>query len=315
MSLTRRDALKGAAFLGGLGLLGGAPARHAMAAPAAPGPSSFSYCLNIACIRGQRLGVVKEFEIAAEAGYTGIEPWTGPLMEYEANGNSVADLAARMEDWGLTIESAIGFAPWIVNDDTQRAEALEQMKREMDLLKRLGGKRIAAPPAGATRNVVIDLDDAAQRYHALLELGREMGVTPQLEIWGPSENLHKMSQAAYVLAGCGHPDACILPDVYHMYKGGSDVDSLKLFGAETIQVFHMNDYPADPPVESIGDGDRVMPGDGIAPLNTILRYLRNAGGPKVLSLEIFNRTYWEQDALEVATLGLRKMKDAVAASG
>jgi 2-keto-myo-inositol isomerase len=233
MSLTRRDALKGAAVLGGLGLLGGAPARHAVAAPAAPPPSSFSYCLNIACIRGQRLG----------------------------------------------------------------------------------GQRIAAPPAGATRNVVIDLDDAAQRYHDLLELGREMGVTPQLEIWGPSQNLHKMSQAAYVLAGCGHPDACILPDVYHMYKGGSDVDSLKLFGAETIQVFHMNDYPADPPVETIGDGDRVMPGDGIAPLNTILRYLRNAGGTKVLSLEIFNRGYWEQDALEVAKLGLRKMKDAVAASG
>jgi 2-keto-myo-inositol isomerase len=313
MSLTRRDALKGAAFLGGLGLFGGAPARHAVAAPAAPTPSSFSYCLNIACIRGQRLGVVKEFETAAEAGYTGIEPWTGPLMEYEAGGNSVADLAARMKDWGLTIESAIGFAPWIVNDDAQRAGAFEQMKREMDLLKRLGGKRIAAPPAGATRNVVIKLDDAAQRYHDLLELGREMGVTPQLEIWGPSENLHKMSQAAYVLAGCGHPDACILPDVYHLYKGGSDIDSLRLFGAEAIQVFHMNDYPADPPIERIGDGDRVMPGDGIAPLDTILRYLRDAGGPKVLSLEIFHRGYWEQDALEVAKLGLRKMKDAVAA--
>jgi hypothetical protein len=39
------------------------------------------------------------------------------------------------------------------------------------------------------------------------------------------------------------------------------------------------------------------------------------GGEKVLSLELFNRTYWEQDPLEVAKTGLAKMKAAVKAIG
>ena len=48
----------------------------------------------------------------------------------------------------MTIESAIGFAPWIVNDAAKRKAGLEQAKREMDMLAQIGGKRMAAPPAG-----------------------------------------------------------------------------------------------------------------------------------------------------------------------
>ena len=35
------------------------------------------------------------------------------------------------------------------------------------------------------------------------------------------------------------------------------------------------------------------------------------GGVKVLSLELFNKTYWAQDAMLVASTGLQKMKALV----
>jgi hypothetical protein len=50
-------------------------------------------------------------------------------------------------------------------------------------------------------------------------------------------------------------------------------------------------------------------------MKEILTDLKNMGGEKVLSLELFNRTYWEQDPLEVAKTGLAKMKAAVKAIG
>ena len=56
----------------------------------------------------------------------------------------------------------------------------------------------------------------------------------------------------------------------------------------------------------------MYPGDGVAPLTDLLQTLRRTGGQKVLSLELFNRTYWSQDPLSVAKTGLAKMK-AVAA--
>ena len=46
-------------------------------------------------------------------------------------------------------------------------------------------------------------------------------------------------------------------------------------------------------------------------IKELISDLHEMGGVKVLSLELFNRDYWQQDALKVAETGLRKMKDIV----
>jgi len=271
----------------------------------------FRYCFNTSTIRGQKLSLDKEIEITAKAGYDAIEPWVDKINEYVKGGGNLNELRRRISDLGLTVESAIAFSRWIVDDDVERAKALEQNKGDMDVLAQIGGKRIAAPPVGATREAGLDLMKAAERYRELLELGDEMGVVPQVEVWGSSKNLHRLGQSMFVVIESGHPKACLLPDVYHIYKGGSDFNGLKLLSPRAIQVFHLNDYPAEPPRETIGDRDRVFPGDGIAPLTQILQDLYANGNRAVLSLELFNPTYWKQDPLTVAKAGLAKMKAAV----
>jgi len=282
---------------------------HPREEPVATEPS-FRYCLNTSTLRGQKLPLVEEVRIAAEAGYTGIEPWIREIEAHRDGGGSLADLKKQMADSGLTVESAIGFSNWIVDDDNRRAEALEQAKREMDLVRQIGGTRIAAPPAGATKQDDLDLNAAAERYRALLELGQQMGVTPQLELWGFSKTLSRLGELAHVAVESGHPDACVMPDVYHIYKGGSDFHGLKLFNGKQIHVFHMNDYPAQPPRSEINDAARVYPGDGVAPLPQIFETLRSIGFRGTLSLELFNPNYWQQDPLTVAKTGLDKMRQS-----
>ena len=271
----------------------------------------FRYCLNTSTIRGQKLSLKREIEITAQAGYNAIEPWVDKIHNYAKEVGDLKDIRRQLSDSGLTVESAISFFQWIVDDDAKRAKGLEQAKRDMDVLAQIGGKRIAAPPAGATREAGLNLKKAAERYRLLLELGEKMGVIPQLEIWGPSKNMHLLGEAMFVLIESGHPNACLLPDVYHTYKGGSDFNGFKHISANTIQVFHLNDYPADPPREKIGDRDRVYPGDGIAPMTQILRDLLANGSRAVLSLELFNPSLWKQDPLAVAKTGLEKMKTEV----
>ncbi len=269
----------------------------------------FSYCFNTSTIRGQKLTLDNEIEITAKAGYHSIEPWVHKIHEYVESGGSLTELHRRINDLGLTVESAIAFSQWLVDDDARRAEALEQNKRDMDALARIGGKRIAAPPAGVRGP--LDLMKAAERYRALLELGDKVGVVPQVEVWGSSKSLHRLGQAMFIVIESGHPKACLLPDVYHTYKGGSDFNGFKMLSHKAIQVFHLNDYPADPPRETISDRDRVYPGDGIAPLTQILQDLHANNNRAVLSLELFNPTYWKEEPLEVAKTGLAKMKAAV----
>jgi sugar phosphate isomerase/epimerase len=268
----------------------------------------FRFCLNTATIRGQKLGIVKEVEVATKAGYQAIEPWVSSLEDYSKQGGSLSDLKKQIADSGLTVESAIAFPAWIAEDPAQRSKGMEQAKREMDLVAQIGGKRLAAPPVGATDKPGLDLMQAAERYRALLEAGDQIGVVPELELWGFSKNLHLLSECAYVAIQTGHPKACILTDMFHLYKGGTDFQSLKLLSRNALQVFHTNDYPADPPREKINDGYRVFPGEGTAPLVEVLRLFRSLGGQTILSLEVFNKKYWEQDALEAARTGLERMR-------
>ena len=302
-SLSRRDALLGAVAAGAIATGASAAAKD----EAEP----FGYCLNGATIRGQKLPLDRQIDVAAQAGYGAIEPWTGDIRRYQQQGGALADVRRKLADLGLKVPSAIGFARWIADDEGQRAKALEQIKGDMDVLRQIGATGMAAAPGGAKRP--LDLAAAAARYRAVLELGDEMGIVAQLELWGPSP-LHTVGQAAMVAADAGHPKASLLLDAYHIYKGGGNFAGLRLLGPLAMHAFHLNDYPADPPRETVNDSHRVMPGDGVAPIGDILRTLRDIGFRGWLSLELFNPDYWKMPAAETAKIGLAKMKAAVAAA-
>ncbi len=307
--IDRRRALGNLAGLGGLALfpISLLPRNRSDVKKFDPvGP--FTFCLNTSTIREKSQGLVSDMELAARAGYDGIEIWVNALQRYVNDGGKPEDIARRASDLGIRVENAIGFASWIVDDPAQRKQGLEQAKREMDMLARAGCHRLAAPPAGATETAGLDLDQAGERFRELIELGKSMDCMPQLEVWGFSKNLHTLSQVLYVAAAARHPDARILPDIYHLHKGGSGYEGIKLVSGKAIEVFHLNDYPAGKDIAELGDGDRIYPGEGIAPIVQVLKDLKAAGGPKVLSLELFNRAYWEQDPLEVARTGLQHMR-------
>ncbi len=310
--VSRREALAlalaGAALgTGGWKHMSGSTLAGAAGASVKP----FRYCFNTSTIRGQKLPLGEVIEIVSRAGYHAIEPWIDEIEHYRSAGGSLSDLAKRLRDHGITVESGIGFATWMVDDPAQRAAGLEQARRDMELLAQIGGKRLAAPPVGATEIENFDLRRAAERYRALLDVGTQVGVVPMAEVWGFSKTLRTLAEAAMIAIGSDHPQACILPDIYHLYKGGSGFHGLKLLSASAVHVFHLNDYPATPPRETITDADRVYPGDGIAPLGEVFRDLKTIGYSGVLSIELFNSTYYAQDPLTVAKTALAKLQEAV----
>ena len=302
---TRRSAIKTLGLTTGLmaatGILEASPKRKK--------ESQFSFCLNTSTIMGQKPGLIGYLDIASKAGYDGVELWIRDIQEYIAAGNSVSGLKKYIEDSGLKFENAIGFAPWMVDDDVKRKAGMKQMEQEMELLASLGCTRVAAPAAGVT--APLDLFKAGERYKALLDLGRKTGVMPQLEFWGAFPFFYHLGQVLMVAAIANDPDARILPDVYHLFRGGSGYNGLKMLSGTAIEIFHMNDFVASIPREEQADKDRVYPGDGAAPIKEILTDLKNMGGKKVLSLELFNQNYWKEDAFTVAKTGLEKMKKLV----
>jgi len=271
----------------------------------------FRFCLNTSTIRGQNPGLLKSIEIAGKAGYDGLELWINDIQDYLKQGNTIDSLSKFISSKGLTVENLISFTSWMVDDESKRKAALVQLEDEMKLMVALGCRRIAAPPAGVEKEKPLDFQKAGTRYREILTLGRKYKVMPQLEFWGASGTLFNLGQALAIAAAANDPDARILPDVYHLFRGGSGFEGLKLMNGKALEIIHMNDYPASKPVSEQTDSDRVYPGDGAAPLKQILGDLKAMGGTKVLSLELFNKTYWAQDASQVASTGLQKMKSLV----
>lgn len=301
--ISRRDLLFASGTAAGAALL----PFSASATPTAKA-QKFEFSLNMSTIMGQKLGLIKELEVASAAGFQHCEIWVPTLEAYLKSGGTLKEAKKRIDDLGIKIQNAIGFAQWIVDDEATRKQGLEQMKREMDMLAQLGCFRTAAPPMGATKEAGLDLRRAAERYRAILDIGVNTGVTPQLEMWGHSKNLNRVADVLFVAAEAGHPSARLLLDVFHIYKGGSSVDCLHTVGHDAVEVFHVNDYITSLAPDQITDADRIYVGDGEAPIKKILDLLK----PEVISLELFNKELYKQDALLVARNGYQKMKALIA---
>ena len=268
--------------------------------------SSFKFSLNTSTIRGQKLSLPQIIELCAKTGYDGFEPWMMEIQAYLETGKSVASLKKLAADAGVEFFDCIGFPTWMAQDEEKSKTGFAQMEKEMGILADLGCPRVAAPAIGT--EAPIDLLKAGEKYRKLLDLGRKTGVMPQLEFWGAFPSFFHLGQAMAVAAAADDKDAKILADVYHLFRGGSGFEGMKMLDGHAIDIFHMNDFPTEIPSTEQQDKDRVFPGVGGAPMKVLADTLKSKGKPIILSLELFNPTYYAMDAEYVVKTGLEKMK-------
>ena len=296
MELTRRELLKG---LAGAGLVtAGAPA-IARKEPA----KGFNLSLNSSTIRP--CGLEEKIQVAAQAGYQGIELWINELDEY-ASGHSLEDLGKKIEDLGLRVPNIIGLWDCIPAEDEKRAEALNEVRRKIEQARKVKSEHIAFIPSPDRPD--IDVVWAAERYREILLVGEELGVIPGVEFVGFFKGIRTLGQAAAIAVHSGHPKACIIADTFHLYRGGSGYEGIRLLQGKSIAVCHFNDVPTSPGQFELGDKHRVYPGDGILPLVRFVQDLKGIGFEGWLSLELFNAEYQKMPPLENAKLGLDKVK-------
>ena len=124
----------------------------------------------------------------------------------------------------------------------------------------------------------------------------------ELDTGGPVDSSPALDATTVYIVGGPDGDARILADVYHLFRGGSGFESLKMLKGSIIDLFHMNDYPGSIPREKQTDSDRVYPGDGVAPIKEILQILADLSA-QGLSLEGIKRVL----ALQAEVAQLRRI--------
>jgi len=268
----------------------------------------FRISLNTSTIRGYKLPVEEQIDLCAAAGFEGIELWVSDVEAYIKQGGTPEALKEQIKSHGLVLENMIAFSTWIADEDNRREEGIRKIRQDMELTSRLGGKYIAAPVQGIRSIEREKLPEYAARYREILTVGDETGVTPILELWGGGA-LNQLSDTAAITIGSGHPNATMLLDFYHLYRGGNSFDSLSQINGNILPVFHINDYPGEPERATLTDADRVFPGDGSCPFDKVLPLLYETGFRGALSIELFNKGYWE--TMDVKTLLQKSYKKTI----
>ena len=257
---------------------------------------------NASTIRGTP--ILRQIEVAALAGFEGIELWFADVDAHLAKGAELAEIRAALDDRGLAVPTLIYLGGWFEARDADWLRIKAECGSRLEQAATLGAEYVIAGPPGGRADVAL----GARRYRELLELGDRIGAWPAFEFLGFVGQFNTIESACEVLALAAHPKAATVLDPFHIFRGGGSVESIAKLRADQIAVAHFNDTPAQPPREQQHDADRVWPGDGHLDLRHYFVQLARVGYGGWLSLELFREDLWQRDPLEVARIAFEKMR-------
>ena len=148
-----------------------------------------------------------------------------------------------------------------------------------------------------------DRSCAIDRFGALCDLARPLGITPVLEFMSFSD-VATLAQAVDVVHAAGRENAGILVDTLHCHSAGTNLEDLATIPQKWIHYTHVCDAVADVPEtregrQRIAREQRLFPGEGGIDVAGIVKHLPpdivyalevpNPGRVKVLGVEEYAR--------------------------
>jgi 2-keto-myo-inositol isomerase len=80
--------------------------------------------------------------------------------------------------------------------------------------------------------------------------------------------------------------------IFHMYRSGEKISEIPSKDRQKLWIFHINDAPSIP-IPRVRDSDRVMPLEGVINLREYVNQLREMRFDGPVSVELFNKKYWD----------------------
>ena len=198
--------------------------------------------------------------------------------------------------------------PLLAGPDDPR-ERIDAILRSIARLAAFGPAAILCfTGPGGDRAAIVD---ALQEIAAEAEVrGTRIALEPFQRIGGESwSDVNSLAEAAALIDDVGSPAVGIQFDVWHLWNTPDLLDEIDEH-AQRLAGVHVNDW-RDP---TRGWADRVLPGDGVADVPSILAALERAGWDGWYDLEIFSDngsfgsaypdSLWDVEPAELVRLGI-----------
>ncbi|MCC8164662.1 MAG: sugar phosphate isomerase/epimerase [Planctomycetes bacterium] len=249
----------------------------------------------------------EDIRVAGECGYEVVELRSDKMEDYLKD-HSFDDLKALMRQCGVK--------PWTINaigmstmqDAAGEARVMKETERFTELAAAIDCPWIVACPGGHDGKSWDEIiTKSAASFAKQADIAWKRKISLSFEFLGfPWASVQTVSQAWAVVKAANRLNTGITIDTAHFYSGSSTLAEISALPVQALAVFHMNDL-VDKPKAEIGDYDRVMPGDGVIPLEDICVEVKRIGFNGVASIEIFNHDFNKQDPKAIAKKAIEKM--------
>ena len=140
-------------------------------------------------------------------------------------------------------------------------------------------------PATSTEEIN---EETAQALRQLSDVAEPYGVKLALEYMGvPGSSVRTFLQAKEIIEAVERDHVGILLDTWHHYAMGSQPDDILQAKASQIFMVHTSDCPERAPGTAVRT-ESVLPGEGVVPIEEMLKNLNRIGYNGVVSAEIFS---------------------------
>ena len=245
------------------------------------------------------------------AGFRGsLEGWSRAGIEYvELNGGMLDEFLlndtlqgarALLDDLGMTPVSASTGLPDLWIPGPERAASLEEWRRRCDQYASLGLDKLYS--ASVTSRSVSAEDFAATpaSVREAADIAAQYGLICMIEFMRTSTHIATLTSALNMTRAADNPNLKMMIDFFHFWSGLSKLEDLDLLEPGELAHCHFQDL-LDAPRELTDNSYRVIPGDGIAPLNAIIQKLADKGYTGALSVELYRSEIVNGDPYPVAT--------------
>jgi 2-keto-myo-inositol isomerase len=253
-------------------------------------------------------GYRKSLEGWSRAGIKNVEI-TAALLDEFLKTDSLAAAGRVLTDLGLTPVSCACGVGGLWEPNPNRAASLESLKKRCEMFASLGLSHIYSPTATTQKFTLDDYKTGADNMREVGAIAQQFRMTAMAEFVRTSSFISTLTTLLQMTRAAAHPNMRALFDCYHFWSGLNKLEDLDLIRPGEIAHVHFQDVP-DMPRELLDNTTRLIPGDGVSPLTTILRKLADKGYAGPLSVELFLPKFQQGDPFEVAR-EIRQKAEAV----
>lgn len=222
------------------------------------------------------------------------------LLDVFLENDSLPGARILLDDLGQTPICAAVTLPDLWIPGPARESSLDSWRRRCAQFSELGVRRIYSPSITFRTVTSDDFNATPEAINETAEIAAEYELICMIEFLRNSNHLATLRSALKMTRAADHPNVRPMIDFFHFWSGQSKLEDLDLLKSGELEHCHFQDL-LDAPQELTDNSYRVIPGDGIAPLNSILNKLRGKDYRGALSVELFREELVNGDPYSVAT--------------